>query len=235
MKALAHARGSRARPRQPGVSPRGWLTIALVTAAIGAATLFFYYSEFEWAEFQEWIAQLPIVPLLALMVLLPPLGFSISLVYLVAGARFGPWVGSAVIAGATAAHLLLMHWIARSFLRAPLERLFKRRQHRLPRVPEGENVSLSVMAAVAPGLPYFSRNYLLALADVPLRIYFWVCLPLYVLRSYVSLFIGDLARSPDARQLAVLAGVYALKLGICAYIIWRIRRRLKARRAAAAD
>lgn len=209
------------------------LAAGLVLAVLAGATVFFYTSEFEWKEFQDWIADLPVLPLLALMVLLPPFGFSISLVYLVAGARFGPWVGGGVIAAVTAAHLLLMHWIARSFLREPLERLLERRHHHLPRAPEGENASLAVMAAVAPGLPYFSRNYLLALADVPLRVYFWVCLPLYVLRSQVSLFIGDLARMPDARQLGLLALVYAIKVGVCAYVIWRIRRRLRTRKRTA--
>jgi uncharacterized membrane protein YdjX (TVP38/TMEM64 family) len=220
----------RASRRVGAIPARGWLAIAAAGALVAGATACFYFTELEWAQVQDWIADLPVLPLLALMVLLPPFGFSISLVYLVAGARFGPWVGGAVIAGVTAAHLLLMHVIGRGFLRRRLERLLARRHHRLPRAPEGENVSLSVMAVMAPGLPYFSRNYLLALADVPLRVYFWVCLPLYVLRSYVSLFIGDLARSPDARQLALLIGFYALKLGICAYIIWRIRRRLKQRK-----
>lgn len=233
MRSAAHPVARAGRGRRRGVSRGGWLALALGVLAVGAATAFFYFTEYEWVDVRDWVAGLPVVPLLALMVLLPPLGFSISLVYLVAGARFGPWLGGAVIAGVTAAHLLLMHWIARSFMREPLERLLQRRKHHLPRAPEGENASVSVMAAVAPGLPYFSRNYLLALADVPLRVYFWVCLPLYVLRSYVSLFIGDLARTPDARQLALLAGVFALKLGICAYIIWRIRRRLKAQRAKA--
>lgn len=211
-------------------SLRRLLAASAVLAALAGAGAFFYYGEFEWRAVQALISDLPVLPLLALMVVLPPFGFSISLVYLVAGARFGPGMGAGVIAGVTAAHLLLMHWIARSFLREPLERLLRRRNHHLPRAPAGENASLAVMAAVAPGLPYFSRNYLLALADVPLRVYFWVCLPLYVLRSQVSVFIGDLARQPDARQLALLAVVYAIKVGVCVYVIWRVRRRLRARR-----
>jgi uncharacterized membrane protein YdjX (TVP38/TMEM64 family) len=99
-------------------------------------------------------------------------------------------------------------------------------------VPPGEHAAVTVMAVLAPGLPYFARNYLLALSDVPLRVYFWIAVPLYVARSYVTLFIGDLATAPSGRQLVVLVAVYAVKLGICAYLLWHIRRRLKRNGAA---
>jgi hypothetical protein len=46
----------------------------------------------------------------------------------------------------------------------------------------------------------------------------------YVLRSVVAIMIGDLASDPDTSQLLLLVGVYLLKLGICAYVVWRLRR-----------
>jgi uncharacterized membrane protein YdjX (TVP38/TMEM64 family) len=88
------------------------------------------------------------------------------------------------------------------------------------------------MASLVPGIPYFARNYLLALSGVPLWTYFWICLPIYVARSYLTIFLGDLSSDPDGQKLFLIVAVYALKLGICAYLIRRLRQRYKARQTA---
>lgn len=181
--------------------------------------------EFDWASISRTIAGFNSSVVILLMALLPLAGFPISVVYLVAGARFGPLAGLPVVAGVTAFHLLATYWITRSFLRAPLQRLLTGRGHRLPHVPPGDYAGVCVLGALVPGPPYFTRNYLLALTDIPLRTYFWVCLVVYVARSYVSILLGDLTSDPDRLHLAVLLGVYALKLAICAYVVWRLRRR----------
>lgn len=220
----------------PGRNPsrwRPWLLGGAALLGIAAIVALFSFTELDWADLQDALLHVNLAALWALMLILPVGGFSVSVVWLVAGARFGPWWGGAVVAGVTAGHLLIMHAIGRHWLRRWLRGWLRKRGHELPAVPAGENVSIAVMAALAPGLPYFARNYLLALSDVPLRVYFWVCLPLYVARSYVTLFIGDLAREPSGRQLAILVLVYVVKLGICAYLLWHLRRRLKQRAVAA--
>lgn len=198
-----------------------------------AVVALFTFTELDVADLKDALMRVNLAALWALMLTLPVGGFSVSVVWLVAGARFGPWWGGAVVAVVTAGHLLIMHAIGRRWLRRRLRAWLHRRGHELPRVPAGENVSISVMAALAPGLPYFARNYLLALSDVPLRVYFWVCVPLYVARSYVTLFIGGLASAPSGKQIVILGIVYAVKLGVCAYLLWHIRRRIKRNAVAA--
>jgi uncharacterized membrane protein YdjX (TVP38/TMEM64 family) len=198
---------------------------ALLIAGISAAGV-------DWAKIQQSIEALNGFLVFALMATLPVAGFSVGVVYLVAGAKFGPVLGGVAVAGATAIHLLLTHWISRSFLREPLLRLLARRNHHLPVIPRGENAAISVMAALVPGVPYFARNYLLALSGVPLRTYFWICLPIYVARSYVTIFLGDLSGDPSRSGFMVLVAVYAVKLGICAYLLARLRRRYHLRKAA---
>lgn len=193
-----------------------------------------WYADFDWARIPQTIAALNPFLVFALMATLPVAGFSVGVIYLVAGAKFGPLVGGIAVAGATAAHLLLTHWISRSFLRGPMQRYLARKHHRLPEIPPGENAAVAAMAALVPGIPYFIRNYLLALSGMPLRTYFWICLPIYVARSYVTIFLGDLSGDPDGRRLAVLATVYAVKLAICALLLAHLRRRAKARAAAPA-
>lgn len=205
---------------------RGWSLLAL---ALGAGLLVVLYlrSDFSVERLTNSIAEFNPFIVFLLMAILPVGGFSIGVIYLVAGIKFGPIFGGVAVAGATAVHLLASHWICQTMLRERLQRLLKRRNHSLPHVPEGENASVAAMAALVPGLPYFSRNYLLALTDVPLRVYFWVCLPIYVVRSYIVILLGDLGMDVNRRTLAILIVVYVLKLAICGYLIWRIRRRFK--------
>lgn len=234
--ATPRARPGKDRRRQNGylqkLRPRQLAWIFAVVIAIGALIAVLLSHDFDWSAVNRAIAGFNSGVVILLMALLPLVGFPISLVYLMAGARFGPWLGLPVVILVTAVHLVGTYWITRSFLRGPLERFLARRRYRLPHIPAGEYGSVCLLAALVPGPPYFARNYLLALTDIPFRIYFWVCLSVYVVRSVVAIMIGDLASDPDTGQLLLLVGVYLLKLGICAYVVWRLRR-IHKRRAAA--
>jgi uncharacterized membrane protein YdjX (TVP38/TMEM64 family) len=163
------------------------------------------------------------VAVIPLMALLPVAGFPISVVYLVAGARFGPLWGGVVVAGVTAFHLLATHAVARSFLRGPIERFVHKKHKKLPEIPADEAPAIALIVALIPGPPYFVRNYLLALSGVRLRTYFWVCLPVYVLRSSVTILLGNLSSDPSQRGLMILVVVDVLKVVICGAVIWWLR------------
>jgi len=194
----------------------------------GAALVTLYVrSDFDLELLTDRIAAFDPFVVLVLMAVLPVAGFSVAVMYLVAGIKFGPVLGGVAVAAATAVHLLATHWICKSVLRGPLQRFLQRRNHSLPHVPTGENASVAAMATLVPGLPYFARNYLLALTDVPLRVYFWVCLPIYVVRSYIVILVGDLGTDLNRKTVTILVAVYVVKLSICAYLLWRIRRRFK--------
>jgi uncharacterized membrane protein YdjX (TVP38/TMEM64 family) len=170
-----------------------------------------------------WIHRVHPVAALPLMAVLPILGFPIAIVYLFAGARFGPLGGGLIVAAITAIHMLGTYLIAKSFLRAPLQRFIEKRHKHLPQVPEDEQAAICVIATLVPGLPYFVRNYILALAGVRLHYFFVVCLPIYVARSYVTILLGDMGADPDKRKLLILLGLDVLKVAICAFVIWRLR------------
>ncbi|MEO6246199.1 MAG: hypothetical protein ABIQ12_12265 [Opitutaceae bacterium] len=201
---------------------------------MAAAALWLYSTgRLSLKEISDSIAGLSSILVIGLMAVLPLAGFSIAIVYLVVGAKFGPVLGLPLVIGLTAFHLLASYWISRSFLRGPVERLLTRRGHHLPHILPGEHAGVCLLAVLVPGLPYFARNYLLALTEVKLRVYFWVCLPAYVARSYVAIMIGDLSHDPDASQFALLVAIYGLKLALCACIVWRLRRHRHPHRAAA--
>ena len=60
------------------------------------------------------------------MALLPIAGFPIAIVYLIAGARFGPLWGGEVVAGVTMVHLAGTNLVTRSLLRAHLKRFIEK-------------------------------------------------------------------------------------------------------------
>lgn len=224
-------RGADGKPWRPRS-----ILLGLLLGATLACTAVWVLLKVDWRAIPGYLEGVNPVLLIGLMALLPMGGFSIGILYLVAGVRFGPWWGGLVVAGVTAVHLLLSHWVARGFFRERVERFLHRRRFRVPTVPAGEEVGFSVLGALIPGLPYFVRNYLISLSGIPLRIYFWVCLPIYVARSYLVIFLGDYSTDPSVMQLAVLGGFYVVKISVCAYVIWRLRRRyqLKSERIAPA-
>lgn len=199
-----------------------WVAAAAAVAIVGAG-LVFRYTALTWAGVIEWIDALNPLAVLPLMALLPIVGFPISVVYLVAGARFGPIWGGVVVTGVTVVHLLGTYLVARSFVREPLRRFIARRHAHLPEIPEDEQAAICVIAALVPGLPYVVRNYLLALSGVRLRYYLWVCLPIYVARSYVTILMGNLGNDPTRTKIIVLIMIDMLKVAICALVIWRLR------------
>lgn len=214
--APATARGSRWR---------SWLGLTGAALVVSGIVALFWFTDLSWSDVHATLQRLPAWLAIALMAVLPLTGFSVAVVYVVAGARFGPWLGGAVVAGITVVHLLGSYWIARGVLRGPLERFLARRRHRLPRVTSQAHASVAAMAALMPGLPYFVRNYLLPLSGIPLRTYFWICLPIYVGRSYVTLFLGDLSGDLSVQRVLILGAVLAAKLALCALILARLRRR----------
>lgn len=210
-------------------SRRRKLIIAIVAGALLLGLLLTAASRFGWSELQDMLLDFDKPTTIALMAVLPLGGFSIAAVYVIAGAKFGLWQGGLVILGITAFHLLATHALTRTFLRRPMERYLERHRRHLPDLPESENASVAVIVSLVPGLPYFARNYILALSDIPLRTYFWICLPIYVIRSYVTLSLGDLSGHLEAKRVGILVAVYLVKLSICALLLNRVRHRLKKR------
>ena len=214
----------RGTPQRAPVKRRWWLVGTLLALAV-VAGIALAAEAGGWGELMSVAEAINPVLTLVLMALLPLAGFSIGVVYVVAGLKFGLVGGGLAIIAVTAVHLLGTHWIARSFLREPLRRFLERRSYRLPEAPKGAERSLAAMVALVPGAPYFLRNYGLALSGMPLRSYFWVCLGVYAVRSYVTLALGDLGADPSRRGFLWLAGIFVVKVVICAYLIKRIRRK----------
>jgi hypothetical protein len=101
-----------------------------------------------------------------------------------AGPLFGEKLGTPAILllglAAITFNLIVAYWLARRWLRPPLARLVARLGYTLPAVERGDATDLIVLLRVTPGPPFFVQNYLLGLAEVPLR-----PLPRHLLRRAV--------------------------------------------------
>lgn len=214
-------------------SKRHWLIAGVIVLLVAGICGGLFYTDFDWQKIPRAMERLNTAALLALTAVLPLLGFPISLVYLSLGARFGPLGGLAVVTAITSVHLVATHWIGRSFLKDRLKRFIEKRGHHIPQVPKGDDTAIALIVMLAPGIPYFIRNYVLALSGIPLRIYFCVALPVHLLRSFVALFLGDFGSAPSGRGVALLVLIYATKLAIFAVVAWRLRLRHRRRHSTA--
>jgi len=207
-----------------------WGTAALVLVVI-AGLLAIHFAEFEWRELWHevpgWLQRVNRPLALALMATLPIVGFPVSAVYLSIGAIFGPVWGGLVVAGITVVHLAVMHLLAGTLLKQRIAKWRKKWGEKLPVVSEGDNISLVAMIVIVPGLPYFARNCLLAVSGVPLRYLLCVGLPLYVARSYTTLFLGNLGNNHSAKMFWVIGTIFAAKLAVSGLLFLRLRRRAR--------
>jgi len=192
-----------------------------------ASAAFTFHTRLSWTHLHEALLKLSPTATIATMAVLPLFGFSIVAVDVIAGAKFGFWIGAVVIAGVTAFHLLASYVIARGFLRAPLQRWLSRHRERIPHMDASDGAALSLLIALVPGPPYFARNYMLALSEVPLRLYFWIVGPVYLARALVTLAVGDLTGSISRSKLTVLGSVYLVKLLVTVVVVRRLMRKYK--------
>lgn len=200
------------------------LVLALLVAGLVAVLAF---SEFDWKSVPDLLEEVNRPVALLVMAVLPIVGFPISAVYLAAGALFGPAVGGLVVTAITAIHVLATYGLAHSVLRKPILKAQRKWHEKLPVVPEGEYATLVAMIVIVPGLPYIARNCLLVLSGVPLRYLVVVALPLYVARSYVTIFLGNLGNHPSQRALIILGAVFVVKLAISGMLFLRLKHRVR--------
>lgn len=204
-----------------------WRAVAAGAVIIGAVVALFAFTELEWRDVPALLQRVSRPWALAIMATAPLLGFPISAVYLAAGALFGPWLGLAVVAGATAVHLGVTQLLATTLLRDPIERWRKKWSRQIPELPHKEDAALVAMVVLVPGLPYFARNCLLALSKASWRVVVAVGLPLYVVRSATTIFLGDLGNDPSWQALSLLGAIYLVKLAISVMLFQHLRHTVR--------
>ena len=100
------------------------------------------------------IEALPLPGLLAAQVVLPLFGFPVSPLWIATGVRAGVLWGSVLSAGALAVNLTLGYWLARKWLRQPIEKWLHARGKKAPQIREADETLWILLLRVTPGVPF---------------------------------------------------------------------------------
>jgi uncharacterized membrane protein YdjX (TVP38/TMEM64 family) len=133
----------------------------------------------------------PIWVFLAGMSLLPLVGFPLSALWVLAGVTYGMGDGFLLILAGMAINFALAYQISNRWLRGPISRLFEKRGIRIPEAQPSEYIKLTIAIRIFPGLPNFMQSYLLGLANVPFRTYYFFSFPPQIAYAVGFVLFGD--------------------------------------------
>jgi uncharacterized membrane protein YdjX (TVP38/TMEM64 family) len=197
-----------------------WRELASYALILGALSVIIY-SRVDVAQLHREAARLNGGVAFGLLVVLPLVGFPVSLLHVAAGIRFGAAVGLAVVSLSILIQITASFFIVR-FWRARFERV-RWLQRIRDRIPNGAHASVCIFTVLLPGVPYAAVNYALSLVGVPLRTFIGCAWPLHSLRSTVTVVFGDQSAHLTVARLAVLLAYALLIVGAS----WWTYRRLQ--------
>jgi uncharacterized membrane protein YdjX (TVP38/TMEM64 family) len=165
--------------------------------------------------------------LFLLMCLLPLVGLPMSVLSVMAGIKYGPWGGIMVAAVVVGFHLVASRWLARTWLRVPVEKILKTTHYEMPRAREGEYVEVCLLAALIPGPSYTLKNYFLVLSNLPFKIVLAVGLPAHLFAISPGIMFGDFFGAMTTAKGTFLVVYLAAVIGISHWTIRRLRAHRK--------
>lgn len=124
------------------------------------------------------------------MALLPLAGMPISIFLVLAGILFGMPGGFALTGVVILFHLGMTYYLVHSVVRPLLVRLMGRFHVAIPRLPREGRKKIGFVFMILPGLPYSVKNYLLALAEMPLWPYLAISWTAHFLLSIPFIILG---------------------------------------------
>jgi uncharacterized membrane protein YdjX (TVP38/TMEM64 family) len=138
---------------------------------------------------------------------LPVFGFPLSVVLLLAGVRFGLGWGMVLATAGTFFHHFAAFYIAHGSFRDSVRLRLERAGRKIPPIKEKHRIWFTMLFAAIHGPPYAAKLYLLALTDVPFRIYLWAGAPVYILFCFVTVGAGSAVTTFNPTWIYILTGV----------------------------
>ena len=149
---------------------------------------------------------------MAAFLILPLVGFPVSIFLVLAGIRFGLYGGMATAAVAVIFHHVAVFRITHGWLRDPVRHRLERAGHAIPPIRARHRAWFTALFAALHGPPYIAKLYLLALTDIPFRIYLWVGAPVYVLFCLIPVGAGTALKHFNPTWLYLIIGLSSLLL-----------------------
>jgi uncharacterized membrane protein YdjX (TVP38/TMEM64 family) len=129
-----------------------------IISAICVLICIVVFSFIDTKALHEWAKSVPAWLVFVFMAILPVVGVPVTFLYVIGGARFGAIGGLIAAAFAIAINLLLTYWLTKFVLTRPIAAFFKKTKYKMPQVPDGEYVSVSLLTALVPGLPTLPKT-----------------------------------------------------------------------------
>lgn len=149
---------------------------------------------------------------IAAFLFLPLLGFPLSIFLLLAGVRFGISGGMAVAAVAVFFHHFAAYRLAHGLFRDRVRHRLARSGHAIPPIDPKHRIWFTALFAAIHGPPYAPKLYLLALTDIPFRIYLWVGAPVYLAFCILPVGAGSAVMNFNPTWLYIIVGASAILL-----------------------
>lgn len=159
---------------------RGKLAVATVAIVLAAWYAVMHRGDLNREALVAYGKGLPAGWFMAAFLVLPLVGFPISVFLLLAGVRFGLGGGMAVCAAGILFHHVAAFRLTHGLFRERLRRRLESAGHAAPSIRPGHRAWLTALFAALHGPPYIAKLYLWALTDVPFRIYLGVGAPVYI-------------------------------------------------------
>jgi uncharacterized membrane protein YdjX (TVP38/TMEM64 family) len=205
----------------------------LIGVVILAGLTGMIYLQMEYDLYHKIIAliqkDMPMGLFIVLMIFLPLAGAPLSAFIFPLGVKFGLVKGMLILESIIPLHFILAYILA-VYLRRAIEKfLVKKKKYQIPTIPEDKMLLYSVLFLACPVFPYAIKLYILPLAGLPFRYYFWLnwliqgtlCIPFVLLGKSAA----DLDKSTSMANILVFVLVLVLFL-IMFFMLRRVQRRL---------
>lgn len=215
-------------------NPHPWQRLRYVRLAVlglvVVAGVFLLHGKIDVAAVHATAQQLDGGVAFALLVVLPLLGFPVSILHVAAGIRFGAARGLLLVSLSIGIQLLISYALVHRW-RHRFEGHFASFRRR---IPAGAHASVTIFSALIPGAPFAAINYVLPLLGIRFPTYLLCLWPVHTLRSTLTVLLGDQSDHFTPARLAVLGG-YAGVLALGSWWLYRRLRRQLGDQSAAAD
>lgn len=202
-----------------------WI-IALLVIAAGTWLALANRESLNREAIMEYGEALPAVWLVVAFAVLPMLGFPVSILLVLLGVRFGLGHGMAVCAAGIAFHHLAAFFSVHGALRQRIRGKIRTWGHQVPEIGARNPAWFTFWFAAIHGPPYTLKIYLLALTDIPFRIYFWVGAPVYLGFSVIAIAAGAAITTFDPTWFYILITLIAFAAIGTSLVRSRMKKRI---------
>ncbi len=155
--------------------------------------------------------------------ILPVLGFPITVLLILLGLRFDSLWGILIMFMLVPFHLALSFWGVHSFFGSQLKTFAEKKHYPIFNVRESKYAEFSFLFMAIPGLPYAVKNYLLPLFGIPFRYYFFIGWAIHGITGIPFVILGDVATEYNFRIILFFLPLFLLIF----FIKQKIKKRYK--------